>query len=115
MTNTEHRIRNVELDSDTSSFLIQCSVFGVLNHLNLQHLRSLFGYFIPVLVMHGTDDSITSASASEAFSKSSARYSTLKLWPGMRHETHNELGKEEVLDYVSQCPGSHLRQGLWFV
>ena len=57
---------------------------------------------IPVLVMHGTDDSITSASASEAFSKSASEYSTLKLWPGMRHETHNELGKEEVLDYVTQ-------------
>jgi len=57
---------------------------------------------IPVLIMHGTDDSITSASASEAFSKSAAGYSTLKLWTGMRHETHNELGKEEVLDYITQ-------------
>jgi len=57
---------------------------------------------IPVLIMHGTDDSITSTSASKAFSKSAAEYSTLKLWPGMRHETHNELGKEGVLDYVTQ-------------
>jgi alpha-beta hydrolase superfamily lysophospholipase len=57
---------------------------------------------IPVLIMHGTDDRITSVEASKAFSISTAKYSTLKLWPQMRHETHNELGKEEVLDYVSQ-------------
>ena len=56
---------------------------------------------IPILVMHGTDDNITSAASSQAFSKSSPEESTLKLWPEMRHEPHNEYGKEEFLDYLT--------------
>jgi len=62
---------------------------------------------LPVLVFHGTDDSITSSAASETLSKSIKR-SSLKLWPEMRHETHNEFGKEEVLDHVVTWILSHI-------
>jgi len=55
----------------------------------------------PVLIMHGSDDNITSAKASEEFAGSNPN-ARLKLWPDMRHETHNEFGKEEVLDLVCQ-------------
>ena len=54
----------------------------------------------PALIFHGTDDPITSYQASEQFAKSAGSMATLKLWPDMRHETHNEFGKEEVLDYL---------------
>jgi len=55
---------------------------------------------IPLLVMHGTDDRITSPQASERFANTSA-LATLKLWPEFRHETHNEIGKEQVLDFLT--------------
>jgi alpha-beta hydrolase superfamily lysophospholipase len=53
----------------------------------------------PLLIMHGTDDQITSAKASEEFSEI-APNARLQLWPDMRHETHNEYGKEEVVEFV---------------
>lgn len=55
----------------------------------------------PLLIMHGTADQITSHLASKALAQS-AQDPTLKLWPDMRHETHNELGKREVLEFVTQ-------------
>ncbi len=54
----------------------------------------------PLLVMHGTDDRITSPQASERFANAST-LATIKLWPDFRHETHNEIGKEEVLDFLT--------------
>jgi alpha-beta hydrolase superfamily lysophospholipase len=56
----------------------------------------------PVLVMHGTSDQITSHKASETFAQAALSNATLKLWPDMRHETHNEFGKEEVLEYLTK-------------
>ncbi len=57
---------------------------------------------VPLLIMHGTDDSITSYQASEEFANAAPISTDLKLWPDMRHETHNEYNREEVLDFVSQ-------------
>lgn len=55
---------------------------------------------IPVLIMHGSDDPITSPEASEKFAdKMNAEF---RLWKGMYHETHNEIGKEEVIDTMVQ-------------
>lgn len=67
-------------------------------HYALNHANQISK---PVLIMHGTDDNITSAKASEEFA-GSALDARLKLWPDMRHETHNEYGNEDVLDFVSQ-------------
>ena len=55
----------------------------------------------PTLIMHGTDDKITSYHASEEFADASSNIK-LKLWPDMRHEPHNEFGQEEVLEFVIQ-------------
>lgn len=65
----------------------------------LQHAGQLTK---PLLVFHGTDDKITSCRASEEFARSASHMADLKLWPDMRHETHNEYGNEEVLNYLSQ-------------
>lgn len=54
----------------------------------------------PTLVLHGADDKITSASASRRFASSSPAQVTFRSWPEMRHETHNEIGKEEVMDFI---------------
>ncbi len=52
---------------------------------------------LPLLVAHGTDDGITSFEASRTFAEKSG--AEFKAWPGMFHETHNEIGKEEVVQY----------------
>jgi alpha-beta hydrolase superfamily lysophospholipase len=57
---------------------------------------------IPALVMHGNEDTITSAAATEEFATNAGNLVTFKLWKGLRHETHNETEKEKVLDFISQ-------------
>ena len=54
----------------------------------------------PILLAHGLSDNITSPKGSEAFASAAPKGMVdLKLWEGLRHETHNEHNKEEVIDY----------------
>jgi len=52
----------------------------------------------PLLLMHGDADPVTSFAASEAFFANVASADkTLRIYPGMLHETHNEPEREMVL------------------
>ena len=56
------------------------------------------GFGCPLLLIHGGDDPLTSAAATESFFRSLCEPDkTLKIYPGMRHETQNEIGRETVL------------------
>lgn len=56
---------------------------------------------IPVLLMHGDEDRLTSHESSISLAKLNPIIE-MKLWPGMRHELHNERGKDEVLEFNYQ-------------
>lgn len=56
---------------------------------------------IPTLLMHGSQDGITSAEGSRQFAAKNTACVTLKIWDGYYHETHNDIGKEAVLDAIS--------------
>lgn len=51
---------------------------------------------IPVLIAHGDADAITSPVGSDEFATNCPQ-ALLKIWPGLRHETHNEHNKAEVI------------------
>lgn len=55
---------------------------------------------VPLLLMHGTADKLTSALASQEFAAKAGSVCTLKLWEGFYHETHNEPEKAEVLGFM---------------
>ena len=55
---------------------------------------------IPVLVMHGTDDNITSPTASQQMYINNKRLLEYKTWKNCYHELHNELIREELAKYV---------------
>jgi alpha-beta hydrolase superfamily lysophospholipase len=56
---------------------------------------------LPILIMHGTEDKLVNPSGSQlAYDNVSSIDKTLKLYPGMRHEIMNEIGKEAVLDDI---------------
>jgi alpha-beta hydrolase superfamily lysophospholipase len=55
---------------------------------------------IPLLLMHGDADQITSYNASCEFASKSNNNLTFKTWPGLFHELHNEPGKEEIIEFV---------------
>lgn len=54
----------------------------------------------PVLLMHGTGDTVTSCSASQAFYENTQKSIDVKWWEGFYHEMHNEPEKVEVLEYI---------------
>lgn len=63
---------------------------------SLEHASDLK---IPTLLMHGSDDMITSPDGSREFAKKTNMVE-LKIWDGGYHELHNELFKEEVFKYI---------------
>jgi alpha-beta hydrolase superfamily lysophospholipase len=54
---------------------------------------------LPLLLMHGSDDQITSPQSSRDFA-SKTNMAELKIWDGGYHELHNELFKDEVFSYI---------------
>lgn len=55
---------------------------------------------LPVLLMHGTGDQITSAAASQLFAERAGQHCTLELWPNLYHDLHHELERDQVLQRV---------------
>ncbi len=60
-------------------------------------LEHATGLKIPMLLMHGSADKLTSAPASQEFARKAGSLVTLKIWDGYFHEIHNEPEKVEVI------------------
>ena len=58
-------------------------------------------FSLPLLVFHGSEDTITSHQASEDFVAKIEKNATFKLWEGYYHECHNDKGKTDVLNYIN--------------
>jgi alpha-beta hydrolase superfamily lysophospholipase len=54
---------------------------------------------VPLLLMHGSDDLITSPGGSLELA-SKTKMAELKIWDGGYHELHNEPFKDEVFSYI---------------
>ncbi|MDD3643494.1 MAG: alpha/beta hydrolase, partial [Candidatus Krumholzibacteria bacterium] len=54
------------------------------------------GLPVPLLLMHGDADGISSCGASAEFAGRAGDRCTLKIWEGMRHELHNEPESPQV-------------------
>jgi len=61
-----------------------------------------FDFRTPVLLAHGTADKITQYDASVKLAESHQSQIQFKSWSDLRHETHNELNKDEVLQFYTQ-------------
>ncbi len=55
---------------------------------------------IPMLIMHGGADKLTSPKGSQRFAENMNGDVTYKEWPGLFHEIHNEPEKREVFEYL---------------
>lgn len=55
---------------------------------------------IPLLLMHGSEDRLTSAGASREFAEQAGSVCSLKIWEGLYHEIHNEPEQVEVFEYL---------------
>lgn len=72
-------------------------------------LAKAAGITIPILIMHGEDDQLTSPSGSaQMFERVGSEDKTLKTYPGLFHEIFNEPEQEAVLNDMSQWLEAHL-------
>ncbi len=63
-------------------------------------LENAAGLDLPLLLIHGSADRITSPEASRAFASLAPARTSLHILDGCRHETHNEPEKETMISIV---------------
>lgn len=72
-------------------------------------LRHAAQFPLPLLLMHGSADRLTSAEASRQFADCVPSDCTFKLWKGFYHEIHNEPGQQEVFNSLIAWLQTHTR------
>jgi alpha-beta hydrolase superfamily lysophospholipase len=80
--------------------LIRPKLFIEIEQHGLKASRSIYKINIPLLVMHGTGDKITSYKQTRNFVMNAGSLTTFKDWPGAYHELHNDLSEKEVFEYL---------------
>ena len=63
----------------------------------LEHASELS---LPLLLMHGGADKLSSIEASKEFDRKIPKKCTFKIWDGLYHEIHNEPEREEVFKFL---------------
>ena len=63
---------------------------------------------IPMLLMHGSADRLTSAQASQQFATKAGNLVTLRIWDGFYHELHNEPDRADVIRVITDWVGAHV-------
>jgi alpha-beta hydrolase superfamily lysophospholipase len=81
--------------------LIRPKLFIEIEQWGLKASTSIYKINVPLLVMHGTDDHITSYRQTKNFVLNAGSLTTFKEWPLAYHELHNELEEEKIFNYVS--------------
>lgn len=86
---------------------ISARLFAGIHEAGLWALDHAQDFPLPLLLMHGSADRITSAEASQEFARKAADKTTFKLWEGFYHETHNEPEKAEVFREIISWLDAH--------
>ena len=86
---------------------ISARLFVAIYDSGLWALEHAAEFPLPLLLMHGAADPLTSAKASQEFAQKAGNKVTLKVWDGLYHEIHNELEKAEVFNFMLDWLGNH--------
>jgi acylglycerol lipase len=98
-----HAFKNDPLVHDK----ISAGLLMAIHDSGLWALEHATEFPLPLLLMHGAADPITSAKASQEFANKAGEKVTLKLWDGMFHEIHNEPGQAQVFAFMLDWLGKH--------
>ncbi|MFC4600750.1 alpha/beta hydrolase [Cohnella hongkongensis] len=79
---------------------ITARFFFSVQRAGLWALRHAFMLQVPLLLMHGGDDRVTSLQASKEFAGKAGSRVEWREWPGFKHELHNESRREEVFAVI---------------
>lgn len=86
---------------------ISVGLFVAADQAGLWAIENAAQFDLPLLLMHGGGDRITSVGATKLFASSIQKDCTLKIWPDLYHELHHEPEKEEVISYLINWLKSH--------
>jgi len=81
--------------------------FGVQN-AGLWALHHSDRLSVPLLLMHGGDDKVTSIHASKQFAEHAGYLVEWREWPDYKHELHNEAGREAVFEEIRRWLAARL-------
>jgi alpha-beta hydrolase superfamily lysophospholipase len=79
---------------------ISLNTFRIITESGEWAIRNSRSLNMPLLLMHGTADRITSMEASREFFGHDKSSNIFKTWEGLYHELHNEPGSAEVLSFM---------------
>ncbi len=74
--------------------------FWIIHQQGEYALKNADRIKLPFLLMHGSDDDVTSPRASEEFAAGSGDQTLFKLWEGLYHELHWEFEYKEIGKFV---------------
>lgn len=108
LAHDEEVVKAYESDPLVHSKISAC-LFISMYEAGLWAMRHALEFPLPLLLMHGEADRITSAEASRRFAAAAPQERcTLRIWPGLYHEIHNEPEKEQVLQTLLDWLNAHL-------
>ncbi|MFZ5648849.1 MAG: alpha/beta hydrolase [Bacillota bacterium] len=87
---------------------ITTRLFFSIHDAGLWALDHASEFHLPLLLMHGGTDPITSPEASSQFAGRIPGRCTLKIWEGLYHELHNEPQKGEIIGFIVNWLDGHL-------
>lgn len=88
---------------------ITVRLFSTITRGGEKALSEAGNFSLPLLLMHGKADPVTSISASQEFGKKiKQELITEKYWDKCLHELHNELNRDEVLALILEWLGQKL-------
>jgi len=79
---------------------ISVRLFVAMDQAGRWAMENAAQFNLPLLLMHGGGDRITSSEATKRFAIHVQKDCTPKIWQGLFHELHNEPEKEEIFDYI---------------
>jgi acylglycerol lipase len=77
-------------------------LFFEIEHNGIKASKSIYKINVPLLVMHGMADRVTSFRMTRDFVLNAGNRTTFKEWPGGYHELHNDTTETEVFDFLLQ-------------
>jgi alpha-beta hydrolase superfamily lysophospholipase len=75
-------------------------LFFAIEKYGLKASHSIYKINIPLLVMHGSSDPVTSCRQTRAFVLNAGSRTTFREWDGCKHELHNDLMADEVFAFL---------------
>jgi alpha-beta hydrolase superfamily lysophospholipase len=80
---------------------ISLRLFKQVYYAGLSVSKNIYKINLPLLVMHGTQDNVTSCKATREFVRNASNRTTFIEWEGGYHELHHDLDSEKVFESLA--------------